>query len=249
MRRPDIALIDGWGLGSAIWEPVLAPLAQRCRVHLIDLPGYAEAPDDTRDFTQAAQTMLDFLPTGVTLCGWSLGSMLALRAASLAPQRIEGLILIGGTPSFTQRIDWPYAQPPALLDTFGDALARDAAGTLQRFIALLNQGDAQARPLARAMLKQLPAARLPDTATLLAGLGWLRDVDLRAQAPSIGTPTLLIHGERDPLMPLPAAQWLAERLPQARLEIFAGAAHAPFLADPERFATLVGDFCHAPAAR
>jgi pimeloyl-ACP methyl ester carboxylesterase len=44
------------------------------------------------------------------------------------------------------------------------------------------------------------------------------------------------------LMPLPAAQWLKEQLPHAHLERFAGAAHAPFLNDPKRFAKLIGDF-------
>lgn len=278
---PDLALIHGWGLGSAVWTPVVTALAQRCRVHLIDLPGYGgpesrmdKRPSDTHfqqahgqsaledtpcrtpsgapcspsDFIQTSAALAASLPDGCLLCGWSLGGMLALQAALLAPQRFSGLILIGSTPSFTQHADWPHAQPPALLDTFSEALGENAATTLQRFIALLNQGDAQARVHGRAMLKQLQASELPATASLLDGLRWLRDVDLRAQIPSITTPTLLIHGERDPLMPLAAAQWLQDKLPQAQLETFAGAAHAPFLADPQRFATLASDFCHAHAA-
>ena len=278
---PDLALIHGWGLGSAAWAPVVEALAQHCRVHLIDLPGYggpasrmdkrpshehcqepyeqrplehthcrtpSGAPCSPPDFIQTSVALADCLPDGCILCGWSLGGMLALQAALLAPQRFRGLILVGSTPSFTQRADWPHAQPPALLDTFSDAISENAATTLQRFIALLNQGDAQARVHGRAMLKQLLASELPSTASLLDGLGWLRDVDLREQISSITTPTLLIHGERDPLMPLTAAQWLKEKLPQAQLETFAGAAHAPFLADPQRFVALASDFCHANAA-
>ena len=198
-------------------------------------------------FTQTAQALVDTLPENCLLCGWSLGSLLALQAASATPQRIKKLILIGGTPSFTQRADWPHAQPPALLDTFCAAMATDAAGTLKRFIALFNQGDTQARLIGRAMIKQLLAAPLPDTATLLAGLGWLRDVDLRDQIASIAVPTRLIHGENDPLMPLTAAQWLNKTLPNAQLEVFSGAAHAPFLNDPDRFAKLLGDEFHASA--
>ncbi|MFZ2854173.1 MAG: alpha/beta fold hydrolase [Rhodocyclaceae bacterium] len=283
---PDLALIHGWGLGSAVWGPVLDALAQRCRVHLVTLPGYGlpgsrmdqqsspapreeahkqtlsgqalartpvgaacspaadAAPTFIATAAALAEALDDTLPAGCVLCGWSLGGMLALQTAALAPQRVKGLILVGSTPSFTQRADWPHAQPSALLDTFSAAIGADAASALQRFVALLNQGDAQARQLGRAMIKQLLANGLPDTATLLTGLGWLHDVDLRAQIASIATPTLLIHGERDPLMPLAAAHWLEEQLPQARLEVFAGAAHAPFLADPERFTTLVSDCCH-----
>ena len=198
-------------------------------------------------FAQTAQALADSLPENCILCGWSLGSLLALQAASATPQHIKKLILVGGTPSFTQRADWPHAQPPALLDTFCDAIAADAAATLKRFIALFNQGDTQARLIGRTMIKQLLAAPLPDSDTLLTGLGWLRDIDLREQIASITVPSLLIHGENDPLMPLAAARWLKETLPNSQLEVFSGAAHAPFLNDPDRFAKLIGDDFHASA--
>lgn len=204
--------------------------------------GFSSASSATMpSFIQTAQMLARSLPDDCILCGWSLGSLLALQTASMAPQRIRKLILVGGTPSFTQRTDWPHAQPSALLDTFINAVTQDAAGTLQRFIALLNQGDTQARLIGRAMVKQLLAAQLPATATLLTGLGWLRDVDLRERIASITIPTLLIHGENDQLMPLLAAQWLNEKLSDSRLDVFPGAAHAPFLNDPERFAKLIGD--------
>lgn len=245
---PDVALVHGWGFGSAAWEPVVPALAARCCVHLVDLPGYGTAPADGANFVQTAQALSAALPEGTALCGWSLGALLALQAAQLAPQRTGRLILVGATPSFAQRTDWTPAQAPALLDSFTSAVAQDAASTLQRFAALLNQGDAQARTLARTLAAGLQADALPTATTLTTGLGWLRDVDLRAQVPMVTTPTLLIHGAQDPLMPLAAAQWLAGHLPDARLETFADSAHAPFLADPQRFAALVGDFCHAPSS-
>ena len=199
------------------------------------------------DFFQTAQALAAALPENCLLCGWSLGAMLALQAAGLAPQRISKLILVGATPSFMQRADWPHAQPPALLDSFSGALAGDATTTLKRFIALFNQGDTQARLISRALVKPLLATPLPATAALLTGLNWLREIDLRQQIASIAVPTQLIHGENDPLMPLAAAKWLEKTLPRARLEVFSGAAHAPFLNDPERFATLLGDDFHAAA--
>ena len=198
-------------------------------------------------FERTAEILAEALPEGSVLCGWSLGGLLAMQTTALAPRRFKRLILVGSTPRFTQHCDWPHAQAAALLSMFSLAVARDATDVLQRFIALLNQGDVQARAISRSMSQRLLADPLPDTATLLAGLDWLRDVDLRPQLARITTPTLLIHGENDPLMPLPAAQWLAQKLPDARLEIVAGAAHAPFLNDPEGFARRLGDFCDAPA--
>lgn len=241
----DLALLHGWGLGSTVWQPVVDTLAMHCRVHLIDLPGYGDTPANTADFAQTAQALIDALPCGITLCGWSLGSLLALQAAHLAPQRIARLVLVGATPCFTQRGDWASAQAPALLDTFNDAVRNDPAATLQRFIALLNQGDAQAHRLTRTLVAGLHSGKQPGTAPLLTGLDWLRNIDLRTSCPGIATPTLLIHGECDPLMPLAAGEWLATHLPAAQLEVFARTAHAPFLADPAHFAALIAAFCDA----
>ncbi len=256
--KPDLVLIHGWGLGSAAWDPALAPLEQRFRVRRLALPGYDRADsgvnerssqflDGKASFIETATALTDSLPAGACLCGWSLGSMLALQMAALAPQRVARLILVGSTPSFMQRADWQPAQPPALLDSFRDAVTADAGATLQRFVAVLNQGDSQARANGRTLSRQLLASRLPDAATLLTGLGWLRDVDLREQIASVATPTLLIHGENDPLMPLAAARWLHAKLPDSQLKVIAGAAHAPFLNDTEGFAKLIGDHCHASA--
>ena len=212
----------------------------------------SDNPSLPADFVATAAAIAAALPPGCTLCGWSLGALLALHAARLlpplAPQRVARLILCGATPSFVERDGWPQAQPPALLDRFDEALADDAAATLKRFIALFNQGDRQARAITRTLTRAL-ADGPADNATLARGLDWLRRVDLRATVKTIAQPTLVIHGDADPLMPLAAAHWLADALPQARLEVFAGAAHAPFISDRERFARLLVDFCHAPVPR
>ena len=248
-KPSELFLLHGWGVGRAAWAPVVERLAERCpalNVSLLDLPGYAQA-EATSDFAAATRALAERLPANAVLCAWSLGAQLALHAARHAPEKFSGLILVGATPAFVQASDWPDAQPPSLLEGFTAAVAADPAGALQRFVALFNQGDAHARALGRQLTRALKDSPLPDTATLLAGLAWLRDVDLRAETSAVRTPTLLIHGACDPLMPPGAARWLAQTLPQARLEIFADTAHAPFLHDPERFAALVGDFCHASA--
>lgn len=212
----------------------------------IDTPS-SPPPDNSPTFLRTAEVLAKALPAGCCLCGWSLGGLLAMQTAALAPRRFKRLILVGSTPRFTQHDDWPHAQATSLLGMFSLAVARNATDVLQRFVALLNQGDVQAKAISRAMTQQLLADQIPDTATLLAGLDWLRDVDLRPQLAHITTPTLLIHGKNDPLMPIPAAQWLVQHLPDAQLEIVAGAAHAPFLNDPEGFAKRIGDYCDAPA--
>ena len=239
-----LALIHGWGLGSAVWQPLVSALeihAPHCRVHLLDLPGYGTAAPDSGSFGQVAQKMLANLPPDGVLCGWSLGALLALQMALLAPSRIARLVLVGASPCFMQRDDWPEAQPPALLDSFIHAIAEQPEATLQRFAALLNQGDAEAKRNVRQLRQQLAATPLPAPESLEQGLLWLRDVDLRPMIASIRVPIHLIHGANDPLMPATAARWLHQTLPEARLEVFANTAHAPFLSHPERFAKILAE--------
>ncbi len=151
------------------------------------------------------------------------------------------LVLVGATPRFVQAPDWPSAPAPELLDGFSAAVAADPQAALRRFAALMNQGDERARDITR-RLHELLRERIPDLATLATGLAELRDNDLRKSAVAVRLPTLLIHGEHDPLMPLAAGQWLAAQMPHARLEVFPGAAHAPFLSQPDRFAQLLREF-------
>jgi pimeloyl-[acyl-carrier protein] methyl ester esterase len=244
---PDLALIHGWGIGKAAWKPLQDHLGHHGRIHLVDLPGYGERPPSADGFESTARRLAADLPAGCLLCGWSLGALLSLQAAALFPERFRALVLFSASPSFTQSPDWSDAQPPETLAAFTAAVASDPVSALQRFNALLNQGDVQARSATRALAQALQAQPCPDRNSLIQGLAWLRDVDLRPLIASIRTPVRMFHGDRDPLMPLAAARWLQGNLPDARLDIIPGAAHAPFIHSPEGIAERIGEVCHALA--
>lgn len=255
MKPANLVLVPGWGLGHAAWASLLPELCAHFCVQLVEFTGYTAQENiaeqaarlrlNEASFAQSAQMLADALPENSVLLGWSLGSLVALKVASLAPARLRGLILIGSTPCFVQRTDWLAAQTPALLDSFCTELAKNPATTIRRFIALFNQGDEQARALGRSLTRALASAPLPDTDALLNGLSWLRDVDLRDEIAHVSTPTLLMHGANDPLMPLAAAVWLQKNLACARLDILPATAHAPFLADPQGFVHRLTDFANA----
>lgn len=159
-----------------------------------------------------------------------------MQQAAHAPSGIDRMILIGATPRFIQTQNWPHAQPPRLLEDFAQAVINDPASALRRFVALMNAGD-------RRTTRQASALLAPVNQTLLAnGLTTLRESDLRDIIPTLKIPTLLLHGENDTLMPLPASQWLAAHLPNARLHIFQQAAHAPHLSQPDAVTEVIRDF-------
>lgn len=241
---PDLALIHGWGFPGQVWAPVVAPLAEKFRVHCVDLPGYGGSRDLPADSIQhIADEVMAVLPDEVSLCGWSLGAQVALAALSRHPRRVRELILVAASPCFLKRADWPDAIDPFMLDMFDAALRRDPGALLGRFAMLVNQGDTAAREIAQSLAAL--TTEPPATTALAQGLALLRDLDLRPFLARVPHRTLLIHGAHDPLMPLPAARRTAAALPHAQLEIFETAAHAPFLSQPERFAQAVIDFALA----
>ena len=232
-----LVFLPGWCLGRG---PLNATVEAK-KGQIFDLPGYGETPL-IRDFTAAADAIAARLTPGTTLAGWSLGAQLALAVAALHPAKVGKLVLVAGTASFVQRGGWPQAMPPAVLAEFTASVAADVEAVLPRFVGNFNRGDARARAVTVDLLKL--ADPRPASETLLTGLHWLRDVDLRELAPQVQAPTLLIHGAADPLMPLAAAEALATLIPGARLAVLDGCAHAPFLSRPDDFHAALCSFLH-----
>ncbi|GAO36567.1 pimelyl-ACP methyl ester esterase [Sulfuricella sp. T08] len=242
-KGPDLALLHGWGMHGGVWDGVRDALAQRFRLHIVDLPGYGASPAfEPYTLEHLARAVSTALPGKVQVCGWSLGGQVALEMALLFPDQIERLILTSSTPCFAAREGWPCAVPREVLLEFAAALEFDYEGTLKRFLALQARGGDEVKSLLKRLRDILFTRGRPDVQTLRAGLNVLLESDLRNRVAKIKTPTLLLHGGRDMLTPVGAAHWLAEQMPEARLEVLPGAAHAPFLAHPVEFTEIVTGF-------
>jgi pimeloyl-ACP methyl ester carboxylesterase len=70
----------------------------------------------------------------------------------------------------------------------------------------------------------------------------LYDVDLRPQLTSISLPTLIIHGERDAIVPVRAAEELAAHLSNHQLLILPGAGHVPTMTQPQVVTSAINAF-------
>lgn len=229
---PPLILLHGWGLGSSWWHPLVQAWAAG-PVMTVDLPGYGPPPSEglSHTFAAAAEALIDTTPPHGILCAWSLGALVALQAARMAPTHWQHLVLIGATPCFVQRPDWAHGTPAAAINTLTDHLHQDRTDALRRFAAQVLQGAPQMRALARTVAHTVAQTSTspPSTTTLQQGLDWLCEVDLRTSLSTLTLPTLVIHGARDAVVPQAAGRWLAATLPQARLRMLDDAGHAPFL--------------------
>lgn len=251
---PPLVLLHGFAMHGGLFAPVVHALAQRHRVHVVDLPGHGYS-----DAVQAATldeiaghvlASLD-LPAPAAILGWSFGGLVAQHIALAHPAEVRALVLVSTSPRFVAGADWPHAMTQTTLTRFGDELRVSYKLTLQRFLTLQVQGSEGGRATLASLRNALFARHAPSPATLARVLQILVDTDLRPSAQRIDAPALVISGSRDTLTPAGAGAWLARAMPHARYVEIEGAAHAPFLSHREAFLDAVRAFAdeHAELSR
>jgi pimeloyl-[acyl-carrier protein] methyl ester esterase len=240
---PELVLIHGWGLHGGIWDSLLPLLEPHFRVTRVDLPGHGRSGwNGKAALDDMARAVLDVVPAQAALAGWSLGGMVALRAALLQPASITALALIASTPCFIRKPGWQSAMQPELLEAFASDLAQDYQRTVDRFLALQVRGAAHATEALKSLRATLHAGGPPQLAGLRAGLDVLRSADLRGEVAQLQCPTLLLMGERDTLVPCSAGQAALQLFPQAQLTVIDAAGHAPFISAPDSVANALHSF-------
>lgn len=244
----DVVLIHGWGMHGGVWSGVRDALAERYRVHVVDLPGMGWSKAcSPYDLKHLSEVIVAELPDGAAVFGWSLGGQVAMRLALDHPQQVEKLVLIGATPRFVNGADWQSGVAAEVFNLFASQVAADYHDTMTRFLGLQAFGGESSRVLMRELKERFFARPVPDSAVLQDALRILLDTDLRNELPDLRQPTLLIHGNRDTLAPVDASRFMATHLPHARLRIIEGASHAPFLSHPMTFISETMQFL-APAS-
>src|SRR5215207_9939938 len=256
---PVVALIHGITSTADTWVPAMAGL---CREHTViapDLLGHGASAKPRGDYSLGAYAsgVRDLLAglghDRVTVVGHSLGGGVAMQFAYQFPERTERLALVssGGLGREVSLLLRAAALPGAELvlpllvpgwlgravDGVGWAGARlglrtrlDVGEMLRGFLSL---NDAEARA---AFLHSLRAVVDP-------GGQRVSGHDRLYLAENL--PTLLVWGERDPIIPAAHGREAHALMPGSTLEIFERAGHFPHLDDPVRFINVVSDFLAA----
>ena len=240
---PDLVLIHGWGMHGGIWDGLVPLLEPHLRVTRVDLPGHGRSAwTGEASLDAVVEAVRAAVPARAAWLGWSLGGLVAMRAAVQVAAQVDALVTVASSPCFMRKPYWQSAMLPQLLDTFADELEQDYRQTLTRFLGLQVRGSEHATAVLKELRETLLSHGPPHADGLRAGLEILRDTDLRDELASIHCPTLLLMGERDTLVPAGAGQATLKYLSSARLATIAGAGHAPFISDPVFFAEHVVEF-------
>jgi pimeloyl-[acyl-carrier protein] methyl ester esterase len=240
---PDLVLLHGWAMNAAVWDDVAPALASGMRVHTPNLPGHGGRADlEDATLVAAADALAEAIPDGAAVCGWSLGALLALVIARRYPKKVRRLVLVAATPRFVADDDWDHGMRAATLEQFAHDLGHDMAATLTSFVRLNALHGARGRPAIREFAQRLATTPPASETALRRGLAWLRETDLRIDAPWIAAPALVLHGARDAIVPVGAGRWLSTALPHASLVEWPDAAHLPFFTHREAFVAALEAF-------
>jgi pimeloyl-ACP methyl ester carboxylesterase len=218
-------LVQLHGAGGQRINPAHKLLANRYRLVAFEMPGFGSSPENTRTKDQAelARTMAQAASAlglgSFSLMGTSFGARTALYLAAQAPERVTALVL----------------EAPAAIRPAG---ATPPSGTPQEIARLIHaHPERMAPPPAPDPVIQAQTARLVSRLR-----GPDRDLALEQLLPGIATPTLVLFGTRDRLMPPELGRHYKAAMPNCNLVLVYDAGHAIGTDRPEAFVEVVSDF-------
>ncbi|MBB1244478.1 alpha/beta hydrolase [Streptomyces durbertensis] len=253
---PPVVLLATAMLDSRQWEHQAGPLAAAgLRTVAVDRRGCgrSDRPWDGYDFDTLADDLaavLDALDLrDVTLVGYAMGGGEAVRYLTRhGSHRVGRLVLAASTtPFLSQADDNPHGLTPADYEPVLAAMRADRA----RFLAELTvpffggpAADADSVPVSaelRAHYARMALDTSPHAAEALYRA--LLTEDFRAELPKVDVPALVVHGDADVGSPFAlCGPPTAELLPDARLEVYEGAAHGLFVTHAERLTRDLREF-------
>lgn len=250
-----ILLIHGMAGSSQTWHAVLPRLARHYRVIAPDLLGHGRSAKPRSDYSLGAfaaglRDLLDALGISrATIVGQSLGGGVAMQFLYQHPQYCRRLILIG-SGGLGPDVGWILrllAAPGAefLLPVIAPKAVVAAGNRLRPLLRGTGFGSPKSEQTWQSY------SSLADPPTRAAFLRTLRSVvDYRGQAVSalsrlgvhLEVPSLVIWGDRDPIIPVAHAYSVQTARPHSVLKVLPGLGHYPHVEAPDEVADAIHQF-------
>jgi pimeloyl-ACP methyl ester carboxylesterase len=209
-----LVLLHGLSGSSDWWRRNVPELARRYQVFLLDLPGFGAMRRQRRRFSlaESAAWLLSWAEAvgleRMSLIGHSMGGYVGIKLAAEHPETVDRLVLIAPAGTTGRRSIIRHL-PPLLLAAY-----RSTPSFFPMFVY--------------DTLRMGPATLWRASREIFAA-------DVSEELPGISTPTLLVWGEQDPLVPPTAGKLLRSQMPSSRLVVLEGTSHVPMFDRPEKF--------------
>jgi pimeloyl-ACP methyl ester carboxylesterase len=244
-----VLLVHGYTDSARDWVPLIPYLSVNLRLIVVDLRGHGRSGKPeccyTRyDFAYDLKLLLDHLGIArADVVGHSLGSMVAQIFGETWPERTNKLVLISSTGGPSAAATPAELRARAAAFDYRGAIRalRDPIDPDSAFMLAWWSSPGYVDPVFLRRQRE-DAARIPARvwlAILDQGVGM---AGLQATLPFLTEPTLLIWGEKDPIMLPEYRRTLMAALPGAELRVFPGLGHNPFWEKPREVGAVIDGF-------
>ena len=269
--RPPIILVHGLGGSALNWLRVGPALAERTRVIALDLPGFGLSFPRGRSGSIAsnADVLNAFIATvaggRAVLVANSMGGLISMRQASRHPETVAGLALLdpvlprprgGKLDRQVAAVFLLYVTPwvgskflatrraqlsprRLVLDTLALCCVNPAAVPAEFIDAAVTQAERRHVAGDGFTPAQLDRAFLQAARSLIRA-GARRNAYAEMMR-RITAPVVLLHGDKDRLVPVSAARAAAAALPEWAYHEYAGVGHVPMIEIPDEVVARVDD--------
>jgi 3-oxoadipate enol-lactonase len=231
--------VHALGTDLRIWDAVVAETSRRFRCIRYDLRGHGQSSvtSGALSMGQLATDLVRVMDAlGIaraTLCGISIGGLVAQHVAIHEPERVAGLVLCGTALKIGTAAAWEdrirLVESRGLPNVADDIMAR-----------WFKAGFRDRQPEAYADLRGRFVAM--SSAGYVAACHALRDTDFTGLADRIDAPTLVLCGAEDVAAPPEAARLLCSAIEGAHLSVIADAGHLPCVETPDQVARAIDGF-------
>lgn len=237
---PTVLFAHGLGGHQGHWDSIVAELSQRARCITFSIAGSPDA--DTALFSPLKhQSVMGFADDVALLCaalglrdvvyvGHSVSALAGVLAAAADPGLFSRIVLLNGSPCYINEPETGYTGgfSREQIDDVLAAIASDFTLWAGGFGHLL-MGNERTPELAQEFVASL-RRYAPEVASIIfrAAFG----ADIRPFLARVQVPVCVLQSREDPAVPMATAQWLADHLPDARLQPLGSSGHFPHLVNP-----------------
>jgi pimeloyl-ACP methyl ester carboxylesterase len=242
MTRPTLVLLHGVGLDHTMWEPVATRLAGDFEVVAPDLPGHGGRSLAPAGVTLAdlADGVVEQIPPGSHLVGFSLGALVAQHLARYRPELVATLTSVS---SVCRRTPEERAAVLGRLRAAEADFLASAAASVARWYDGSAVDPEQVRRTEATLLANDPEGFLHCYRVFATA-----DAEIGRELGRIAAPALAVTGELDPGSTPEMAYRLAKAMPNCRAVVVPDARHMLPVERPRELVdcltTFIGEYAH-----
>lgn len=238
---PAVVLLHSLATHSELWAFQVPAWSVHFRIISVDLPGHGRSAVPAENLSLAGMArevvaVLDHLDIAkAALVGLSLGGMVAQALALEHAHRVAALVIAhaGARTDASVREIWERR----IQQFEADGLAGLSHPTLDRWFP---RAFSESAPITMEWMTRLIEST--DPSGYVGAIRAIQDLDHLDRLPSVAVPTLVIAGEADAAVPPTVASMVAQRIPNARLQLLQDTGHIGNVQQPIGFTELVGQF-------